>query len=128
MARVRGIGGVFFKSADPERLAGWYRRWLGIELQSAFAANLQPADMPPGAFTVWGVFRDDTDYFSPGQDFMINLVVDDLEGALAQVRDGGARVEAEVQEHEYGRFGWFIDPDGNKVELWQPRGAGPGAA
>jgi predicted enzyme related to lactoylglutathione lyase len=77
--------------------------------------------MPAGGFTVWSVFPRQTDYFSPSRRaFMVNFVVDDLDGALAQVRRGRGRVVGEVQEYPYGRFGWFLDPDGNKVELWQP--------
>jgi predicted enzyme related to lactoylglutathione lyase len=79
-----------------------------------------PAAMPPDAVTVWSPFAATTDYFAPSQSsFMINFVVDDLDSVLAQVREGGAQVVG-AENYDYGRFGWFVDPDGNKVELWQP--------
>ena len=77
--------------------------------------------MPQRSFIVWSPFPEATDYFRPSaREFMFNLIVDDLDAALGQVHLGGAQVVGEVEEHEYGRFGWFVDPDGNKVELWQP--------
>ena len=128
MARVIGLGGVFFKAADPEALGQWYATWLGVPVQPPYGASFLPGAMPPGGFSVWAPFAARTKYFSPSRRaFMINLVVDDLDGALAQVREGGARVIDGPEESEYGRFGWFMDPDGNKVELWQPPAALPGA-
>ena len=77
--------------------------------------------MPRNGYTVWSAFEATTTYFSPSDnEFMFNLVVDDLEEALSQVKAGGAQVVGEVEKSEYGQFGWFMDPDGNKVELWQP--------
>ena len=77
--------------------------------------------MPKNGFTVWSAFRFSTDYFAPSsKEFMFNLVVDDLRDALKQVKDGGAQIIGEIEEYEYGKFGWFMDPDGNKVELWEP--------
>jgi|SRR5579862_4599055 len=120
MARVLGIGGLFFKSPDPERLLAWYAEWLGMG-EGLTSVEFQPAAMPAKSFVVFSPFSTDTDYFAPSRgSFMFNLVVDDLDGALGQVHLGGARVVGEIEEHEYGRFGWFIDPDGNKVELWEP--------
>jgi predicted enzyme related to lactoylglutathione lyase len=69
---------------------------------------------------VWAPFKHDTEYFAPEKSFMFNLVVDDLDGVLAQVKEGGAEVVEKIEEMEYGRFGWFFDPEGNKVELWEP--------
>ena len=122
MANVLGIGGVFFRSTDPEGLGEWYKRWLGVPVEHPWGASFQPADLPDKAFGVWAPFKQDTTYFAPEKSFMLNLVVDDLDGALAQVAEGGAEVVGEIEEMEYGRFGWFIDPDGNKVELWEPGG------
>ena len=120
MAKVLGIGGVFFKSPDPARLRAWYAQWLGFA-DSEYGANFEPSTMPAGGLTVWNPFNEESDYFAPSQaPFMINLVIDDLDGALAQVKEGGAALAGDVQNFDYGRFGWFIDPDGNKVELWQP--------
>ena len=121
MAKALGVGGVFFKSKDPEKLGEWYAEWLGVPVESPYGATFKPADMPPGAITNWTPFKASTEYFAPSEKpFMFNLVVDDLEGALAQVQEGGAKIAGEIEEFEYGRFGWFIDPEGNKVELWQP--------
>ncbi len=120
MAKVLGVGGVFFKSKDTEKLGEWYKKWLGVPVD-AYGANFKPETMPPGGVTVWSPFKHDTTYFDPSESpFMINLIVDDLDEALAQVAEGGAEVVGEVQDEPYGKFGWFIDPDGNKVELWCP--------
>jgi len=121
MAKVLGIGGVFFKAKDPEQLGAWYQKWLGVPIEAPTYAGFKPDTMPAGGLTVWSPCKADTDYFDPSpQSFMFNLVVDDLEGALAQVTKGGATLVGEVQKFDYGSFGWFLDPEGNKVELWQP--------
>ncbi len=122
MARVVGVGGVFFKADDPKGLAAWYSRWLGLVIENDFiAAQFSPADQPPGGYTVWHPMRADTDYTAPSdKPFMINFMVDDLDEALAQVREGGAEVVGGQESYEFGRFGWFMDPEGNKIELWQP--------
>ncbi len=124
MARALGVGGIFFKSPDPARLQGWYAQWLGIDaqhLQGMSMTIFQPGMMPENGYTVWSTFDSDSAYFAPSsKEFMFNLVVDNLEEALSQVADGGAQLVGEIEKSEYGNFGWFIDPDGNKVELWQP--------
>jgi catechol 2,3-dioxygenase-like lactoylglutathione lyase family enzyme len=124
MARVLGIGGVFFKSRDPKSLGEWYREWLGIPVDPEWGGfGFPPGDVPEHGLTVWSPFDSGTTYFDPSvQPFMVNLMVDDLDGALAQVARGGAEIVGNVEEFEYGRFGWFLDPDGNKVELWEPAG------
>ena len=77
--------------------------------------------MPPGAYTVWAPFKDSTAYFEPSEkEFMINLIVDDVAEALQQVKQAGGTITGDIESLEYGVFGWFIDPDGNKVELWAP--------
>jgi predicted enzyme related to lactoylglutathione lyase len=120
MVRVLGIGGVFFKSADPKGLYAWYAKWLGIEVQE-WGTMFTPKTMPENAQTVWSAFDANTDYFAPSQkDFMFNLIVDNLEDALRQVEEGGALIIGNIEKMEYGSFGWFMDPDGNKVELWEP--------
>jgi predicted enzyme related to lactoylglutathione lyase len=122
--RVLGIGGVFFRSPDPARLGSWYAANLGLQIENwgkTHGTSFSPGDMPPTSFTVWSAFAADTGYFgNSGQGHMINLVVDDLDAALANVRAGGAEVLEEREEHDFGKFGWFIDPDGNRVELWEP--------
>jgi predicted enzyme related to lactoylglutathione lyase len=123
MARVLGIGGVFFRSDDPKTLADWYQRWLSVPISFPYGHAFTPDTMPAGGATVWSPFARATKYLDPAaRDYMFNLVVDDLDGALAQVREGGAEVIGGIEEQEYGRFGWFMDPEGNKVELWQPTG------
>jgi catechol 2,3-dioxygenase-like lactoylglutathione lyase family enzyme len=127
MAKVLGVGGIFFTSPDPARLRDWYTRWLGIPADE-HGAMFAPDAMPAGALTIFSPFPADTTYFAPAtRGFMFNLVVDDLDAALAQVREGGARVVG-TEDHDYGRFGWFVDPDGNKVELWQVPAVPPDAA
>ena len=122
MARVLGVGGVFFKSKDTEAIGRWYEKWLGFNIYPEWGGTMfTPDKLPAGAYTVWSPFKADSDYFSPGtNNYMINLIVDDLDAALEQVKRGGADVMSERESSDYGDFGWFIDPDGNKVELWQP--------
>lgn len=124
MAKVLGIGGVFFKSPDPQRLNQWYAEWLGltVELESGISfVSFHPHTMPKTGYTVWSAFESTTDYFAPSEkQFMVNLVVDNLDEALDQVKAGGAQTVGDIEVNAYGRFGWFMDPDGNKVELWEP--------
>jgi catechol 2,3-dioxygenase-like lactoylglutathione lyase family enzyme len=124
MKRVTGIGGVFFKSKDPKALGAWYKTHLGIEVEAwgGAAFRWRGADNPEGVgTTVWSPFSADTTYFAPSTaPFMINYRVEDLHAVLAALRAEGVEVEAKVEESEYGKFGWVMDPDGNKLELWQP--------
>jgi predicted enzyme related to lactoylglutathione lyase len=120
MAKVLGVGGIFFKAKDPKALSEWYKKWLGVPAKYPNGAFFKPDAMPAHAVTVWSAFDADTKYFEPSNSaFMINLVVDDLDGALKQVVEGGAKLAGKPESSEYGSFGWFIDPEGNKVELWQ---------
>ncbi len=126
MAKVTGIGGVFFKSQRAKELRHWYHDHLGIEIDDfgghAFSWRDQKDPNRVGR-TVWSVFPAGTEYFDPSTaSFMVNFRVDDLDGLLEHLRDAGVTVDAEVEEFEYGRFGWCYDPDGNKIELWQPLG------
>ncbi len=122
--RVLGVGGVFFRSPDPAALAAWYRRALGLSTEvwgTTHGTSFTPQAMPRNSFTVWSVFAADTEYFGgPRQAYMINLIVDDLDAALRNVARAGAEVAPEKEEQDFGRFGWFTDPDGNRVELWEP--------
>ena len=120
MAKVLGVGGVFFKSPEPKKLYDWYAKWLGMEFEDWGLAYF-PKDYPPNSQTVWSAFDATTTYFDPSEKgFMFNLIVDNLDEALKQVKEGGAELVGEIEKMEYGSFGWFMDPDGNKVELWQP--------
>ena len=121
MAKVLGVGGVFFESPDPKKLYEWYTRWLGIEMDGDWGKAFHPSTMPANGQTVWSAFDAKSKYFEPSENkFMFNLIVDNLEEALHQVKEGGAEVIGNIEKLEYGLFGWFIDPDGNKVELWEP--------
>ena len=122
--KVLGVGGVFFRSPDAGKLAAWYRQALGLEIEAwgtTHGTSFSPSAMPENSFTVWSTFASDTEYFGDHrQSFMINLVVDDLDAALENVRAAGGNVIPEKEEHDFGRFGWIVDPDGNRVELWEP--------
>jgi predicted enzyme related to lactoylglutathione lyase len=124
MKRVTGIGGVFFKSKEPKALAAWYKAHLGIEVEAWGGAAFRWAtpENPGGVgTTVWNPFPQDTGYFSPSSaSFMVNYRVEDLHALLALLRSEGVQVEEKIEESEYGKFGWVIDPEGNKLELWQP--------
>jgi predicted enzyme related to lactoylglutathione lyase len=124
MKRVTGIGGIFFKVQDPEKLRSWYRDHLGIEsaAQGGFAFEWREADQPEKTGqTVWSLFPSDTKYFDPGSaPFMINYRVDNLDVLLAQLRSEGVKVDEKIEEYDYGRFAWVVDPEGNKIELWEP--------
>ena len=116
MERVEGVGGVFFRARDPERLLAWYREHLGVEP----APDFQGQTFEDGP-TVWALFPAGTDYFGPsGQSLMVNYRVRDLDAMLAQLRAAGVPVDEAVHESEFGRFGWATDPEGNRFELWQP--------
>ncbi len=124
MARVIGLGGLFFKSADGDRLREWYHRVLGIEFLDWGGAIFLPdvAAARPGAATVFSPFKDDTDYFAPStRDYMFNLMVDDLDGMLARAAEHGVTPVKTFPDEFNGRFAHIIDPEGRKIELWQPR-------
>jgi len=122
MASVVGVGGVFFKSENPDELYQWYVEHLGIVRNDGPGVSFMTSDQPPDGYLVWGAFKSDTRYFDPAtKQFMFNLTVDDLDGALDQVKAGGAEVIGDVEVCDNGRFGWFMDPEGNKVELWEPQ-------
>ena len=124
MARITGIGGVFLKSTgDSSALAAWYQKHLGMQLEDFGGAVLKWPDDPAedGGVTVWHLAARDSEWFSPSaSSFMINYRVDDLDEMLAQLRAGGVDVVTGPESHENGKFAWIMDPDGNKVELWEP--------
>jgi predicted enzyme related to lactoylglutathione lyase len=123
MERVQGIGGVFFKCRDKAALAAWYRDNLGIPVQPWGGASFSWSEHDAGgdASTVWSLFDADTTYFAPSQQpFMFNYRVGDLDAMLAQLRANGCEVDDKVEDGDFGRFGWVMDPEGNRIELWQP--------
>ncbi len=131
MQQVKGIGGVFLKARDKATLAAWYRDCLGVPVDMAWGGAVfpwAPNDPRGDAVTVWSLFAADSDYFGPAANrYMLNFRVDDLDAMLAQLRGMGCAVEDRVEASEFGRFGWVVDPEGNKVELWQPPIAAPSA-
>jgi len=122
--RVIGLGGVFFKSADPSRLSSWYRENLGLaEGAGGCDFKWRRHDRPDiEQLTVWCAFPANTKYFDPSPaPFMLNYIVDDLDAILAKLERTGVRIDPKREDYDYGRFGWIFDPDGNKIELWEPR-------
>jgi len=124
MAKVTGIGGVFLKAkSDSKKLAAWYEQHLGMKLESFGGAILRwPDDHGTDkGLTVWHLASPDSDWFSPSQSsFMINYRVDNLDELLAQLRTAGVEIVKGPESHENGKFAWILDPDHNKVELWEP--------
>jgi predicted enzyme related to lactoylglutathione lyase len=130
MKRVTGIGGVFIKARDPEALGIWYKRHLGIDIREwgGFTFHWHTPEEPnPHGATVWGLFKENSGAFGSGTaPFMINYRVHDLAALLDALRSEGCAVEPKTEDSEYGKFGWVTDPEGNRVELWEPP-TGPAA-
>jgi len=127
MERVIGIGGVFFKATDKKALGEWYRDNLGVPLEEDWGGAVFPwnAEVPGGSpYTVWSPFPEDTTYFAPSEKpFMVNMLVRDLDAMRAQLIANGCDVDEKVVENEFGKFGWVMDPDGNRIELLEPPSA-----
>jgi predicted enzyme related to lactoylglutathione lyase len=124
MKRVIGIGGIFFQAKDPVALRAWYKTHLGIDVQEwggvAFKWEDSNGD-PVNGTTIWSIAEADTTSFAPSKSpFMINYRVDDLSTLLKALRVEGCDVLEKTDDSEFGKFAWVIDPEGNKVELWQP--------
>jgi len=124
MKRVTGIGGIFFKAKDAPALRAWYKRHLAIDVQDwgGTAFTLTDSDgKPTGGMTVWSVFPEASNHFAPSNaPFMVNYRVEDLQAVITALKAEGCNVLDKIDDSEYGKFGWVIDPEGNKVELWQP--------
>lgn len=121
--RVKGVGGVFFKSANPKALQEWYRKHLHIDggEHGALFKWRFDEDSHKMGYTAWSIFPDDTSYFSPAKrDFMFNYIVENLEELLEELKEEGVQIVGGIEEYPYGKFGWIMDPDGNKIELWEP--------
>ncbi len=124
MKRVTGIGGIFIKAKDPVALRAWYKKHLGIDVQEWGGTAFRWADESGQATlgtTIWSVGGPEGDYFAPStSSFMVNYRVADLHSLLSALREEGCNVLEKTDDSEYGKFGWVMDPEGNKVELWQP--------
>jgi predicted enzyme related to lactoylglutathione lyase len=116
MAKAVGVGGVFFKAQDPKALCAWYAEHLGIKPDWGTSLTFESSGM-----TIFSTFPQDTAYFGDGgQQFMVNFRVDDLDELLSLLAAAGVRIDPHREEQPYGRFAWIWDPEGNRVELWQP--------
>jgi len=121
--RVIGIGGIFFKSEDNAALKDWYNKHLGIESESwgsvfEWRRKNNPDDV---TYTAWSPFKKDSPYFAPSKkDFMVNYQVENLHELMIALKEEGVEVVGEIEESEFGKFGWILDPEGNKIELWEP--------
>ena len=124
MAKITGIGGVFFKSkSDHKELAAWYNKHLGMPIESWGGTILRWPDdkAEDGGLTVWTTADHDSKWFSPSESsFMINYRVDNMDEMIEQLVSGGVEVIQGPESHENGKFAWIMDPDGNKLELWEP--------
>lgn len=124
MKRVTGIGGVFFKSADPEKSREWYSKHLGIPHMSSYGGTFiwrQAEDPDKLGHTAWSAMGQDTTYYEPSKSvFMINYRVENLEELLKTLKEEGVEIVDEIDVQDYGKFGWIMDPEGNKIELWEP--------
>ncbi|MCU0432172.1 MAG: VOC family protein [Bacteroidia bacterium] len=123
MAKVTSLGGILFKSDDPKAQNEWYKKHLGLQTGDYGTTFIWRKHAHPEqtGFTVWSPFSNNTQYFAPSEkSFMINFRVDNLDELLAQLKEQGVQQVGEVQDYEYGRFAWIMDPEGNKIELWQP--------
>ena len=122
--RVVGIGGILFKARDPERLRAWYREHLGLAIQQWGGVQFEgQTSSAAGRQTslVWTIFLESSRYFEPGSaSFMINYRVEDLDAVLDALRREGCEVDERTESSEFGRFGWVADPEGNRLELWEP--------
>lgn len=120
MAKILGVGSVFIRSPDPDGLFAWYSRCLGADTMDAQQAPSR-SQVDTHKLLLWSIVDGDPDSLQHGrQDFTFNLIVDDVDAALQQIEHAGGTIVGEAENEAKGRFGWFIDPDGNKVELWQP--------
>tara|TARA_B100000508_G_scaffold137355_1_gene131519 strand:+ start:16459 stop:16866 length:408 start_codon:yes stop_codon:yes gene_type:complete len=122
MKRVTGIGGIFFKCKNPEMMREWYKNHLGLNTDQYGTVFISGGKDSNEQFTSWSPFEEDTSYFSPSKkDFMINYTVEDLSELLSVLKSEGVEIVGEIQSFEYGKFAHILDPEGNKIELWEPK-------
>ena len=121
MERVTGLGGPFLKAVNPKELAAWYEKHLGIPFNGNTYAIWKIPDPGTAGFTIFSLFPENSDYFNPsGKGTMINFMVKELSGLIAVLREEGVDIIGEPIDEPYGTFGWIFDPEGNKIELWEP--------
>ena len=119
--RVTGIGGLFFKTKDPETTKDWYKKHLGFNTDDYGCTFWWKDKKGKDCSTQWSPFTNDTKYFEPSKkDFMFNYRVENLHKLLATLKEEGVTIVGEIEEYDYGKFGWILDPEGNKIELWEP--------
>ena len=125
MKRVTGIGGVFFRANDPKATYAWYETHLGLNIDPSYGTSFEwrhAGDGEKKGYTAWSPFPEDTDYFEPSKkQFMVNYRVADLEKLLEVLKEEGVEIVGKMQTFEYGKFAHVLDPEGNKVELWEPK-------
>ena len=124
MKKVTGIGGIFFLTSDVDKMSAWYKKHLGINVKPGGYSSFewQGKDNPgETGYTVWSLMDENSGYFNPSTErFMVNYRVENLEELLKQLKDEGVEVIDKIEKFEYGKFGWIIDPEGRKIELWEP--------
>lgn len=119
--RVTGIGGIFFKSDDPTATKNWYKDHLGLNTDDYGCTFWWKDKQGNDATTQWSPFKKDTAYFEPSKkEFMMNFRVHNLKELLSTLKEEGVTIVGKIEEYEYGKFGWILDPEGNKIELWEP--------
>lgn len=126
--RILGIGGIFFKSAKRDEMREWYSQHLGLadKGEGAMLRWREHGDPQKEQLTVWSIFPASTGYFNPSSaSFMINYIVDDMDALLGRLEREGVKIDPKRMDESYGRFAWIYDPDGNKIELWQPLSPAP---
>ncbi len=130
MRRVTGLGGVFFKANDPNKLYEWYEKHLGLKREEG-SVNFGWRDKDDAeeiGMTVWALFPKDTKYFDPSRaGLMVNYRVENLDALLDVLRKEGVEIDPKREDYDYGRFAWIMDPEGNRIELWEPPKAAPGS-
>ena len=119
--RVTGIGGLFFKTKDPNAIKEWYKNHLGLNTDQYGCTFWWKDEHGKKCSTQWSPFKEDTQYFEPSKkEFMMNFRVENLRELLKILKKEGVTIVGEIEEHDYGKFGWILDPEGNKIELWEP--------
>jgi predicted enzyme related to lactoylglutathione lyase len=121
MSRVTGVGGIFFKAENPEALYAWYEKHLGIKREKWGVMFRWQDDADPEACTIWSIFPKKSEHFGAGeQSFMINYRVENMDALVEKLREAGVWIDPKRDNSDYGRFAWIKDPEGNRIELWEP--------